>query len=168
MQLWTPPRGEPELLAWWGPLLMVARLAREEQVPWPIHMDEFDLLGRVDRSGSRLPVWVYRHDQSGGDIYADPTGQTYRYRPTPNAAGAGRFDRCDVRTSIYQAGLPEVVEPAEIAEEDQAELGWSAEEVRGRAGAARPTAQGPSRCRPGRARIPRHDRWLYAVPALPA
>lgn len=167
MQLWTPPRDEPELLTWWGPLLMVARLAREERVPWPIHIDQFVLLGRVDRGGSRRPVWVYRHDRSGGDIYADPTGQTYRYRPTPNAAGPGRFDRCDVRASIRLAGLPEVVEPRLDDEDDGVRPRWS-EERHGRAMAAHPTAQRRTSWRPAHARVQREDRWLHAVPALRA
>jgi hypothetical protein len=169
MQLWTPPRDEPELLGWWAPLLMVARLARADQVPWPVHIDQFVLLGRVDRSGSRLPVWVYRHDRSGGDIYADPTGQTYQYRPTPNAAGPGRFDRCDVRTSIYRAGLPEVVEPCmEEVDAEDTSASWPAEDTHAWGTAARPTTSRRSRCRPIRSRVPRHDRWLYAVPSLPA
>lgn len=171
MQLWTPTRGEPELLAWWGPLLMVARLARADRVPWPIHIDQFDLLGRVDRSGGRQPVWVYRHHQSGGDIFADPTGQTYRFRPTPKAAGPGRFDQCDVRACVYLAGLPEVVQPSRDEAADEPEPYW-ADDMRGSGMAAHPTAhpkaQPAKTCRTVRSRVPRQDRWLHAVPAMPA
>jgi len=166
MQLWTPTRGEPELLAWWGPLLMVARLAREARVRWPVHIDQFDLLGRVDRSGSRRPVWVYRHHQSGGDIFADPTGQTYRYRPTPKAAGPGRFDRCDVRACVLLAGLPQVV-PRREDEVDAAPLQRSDDE-RGSGMAAHPASRPRPSCRTVGLRVPRQERWLHAVPAMPA
>jgi hypothetical protein len=166
MHLWTPPRDKPELLSWWGPLLLVGRLAREKDVPWPIHIDQFDLLGRVDRSGSRQPIWVYRHQSSGGDIFADPRGQTYRYRPTPRAAAAGRFERCDVRESIYRAGLPEVVEAGEDVDRVVGPS-WS-DGVDGTAMAAHPTTQARRSCQPARSRVPRQDRWLHLVPALPA
>jgi hypothetical protein len=172
MQLWTPPRDEPELLAWWAPLLLVARLAREDRVPWPIHIDQFDVLGRVDRGGARPPVWVYRHHTSGRDIYADPSGQSYRFRPTPNAAGPGRFDRCDVRTCVYLAGLPEVVEPNVEDHDGGSRFGWS-DAAREDGMAAHPTAQQRAtqhhaRCRPMGSRVAREDRWLHAVPAMPA
>ncbi len=171
MQLWTPTRGEPELLAWWGPLLMVARSAREERVPWPIHIDQFDLLGRVDRTGGRQPVWVYRHHQSGGDIFADATGQTYRFRPTPKAAGPGRFDPCDVRAGVHLAGLPEVVQPSGDDEVDEHQPCW-ADDVWRSDKAAHPSAPAESRsrkaCRAAASRVAPQDRWLHAVPAMPA
>lgn len=162
MRLWTPPREEPELLAWWAPLLLVARKARHEGVPWPIHVDQFDLLGRVDRAGGRPPVWVYRHQESGGDIYADPSGQTYLFRPTPNAAGPGRFDRCEVRAGVHLAGIAQVVEPAP---QEPAGTLWSAE-THERAMAAHPTAQRRPSCRSARQSVRRQDRWLHVVPAM--
>ena len=168
MQLWTPPRDEPELLTWWAPLLLVGRRVRAEGLPWPIQIDQFHLLGRVERGGSRQPIWVYRHKLSGGDIFADPTGQTYRYRPTPKATGPGRFDRCELRKGVQMAGLPEVAEPA-VGEGDvvAADSSWS-QASEARAMAAHPTAGRRTRCRPARARVLRQDRWLHMVPALPA
>ena len=133
---------------------MVARLARDEGVPWPIHIDQFDLLGRVDRSGSRQPIWVYRHRESGGDIFADPSGQTYRYRPTPKAAAAGRFERCDAPESIHLAGLPEVVEPVGERRGPRRGAVVVGRTCDGTAMAAHPTAQARRSCRPARSRVP--------------
>jgi hypothetical protein len=167
MHLWTPSRDEPELLGWWSALLMVARLARDECVPWPVHIDEFDLLGRVDRGGQRQPIWVYRHRGSGGDIYADATGQTYRYRPTPNAAAAGRFNRCELRTSIHFAGLPEVVEPV-FYEEPPHRSSWTDAAADPESFEAHPSAQGRSAHRRARPRVPKRNRWLHLVPTVSA
>jgi hypothetical protein len=110
---------------------------------------------------------VYRHHQSGGDIFADPTGQTYRYRPTPKATGPGRFDRCDVRASVYLAGLPQVVQPQRDEEVEPPEPLWS-DDARDSGMAAHPTARQRSSCRSAGSRVPRQDRWLHAVPAMPA
>ncbi len=169
MKLWTPSRDEPELLAWWGALLMVGRLAREDEVPWPVHIDQFDLLGRVDRSGSRLPIWVYRHRQSERDIYADAAGRTYRYRPTPNAAGAGRFDRCDVRTAIHLAGLAQAVDPVRYrAHRPVGSRTWAGEEDAPLEPAEPAAPPRPGRYRRARPRVPRRNRWLHAVPTVSA
>src|SRR3546814_1303779 len=83
MDLWYPPNDQPHLLEWWRPLLLASRAARVERFPWPLHIDEVQLVGRVDR-GSRGAIWVYRHSESRGEIYIDATGQTYKYTRTPN------------------------------------------------------------------------------------
>jgi hypothetical protein len=110
MDLWYPPDDQPALLEWWSPLLLAAAAARREQVPWPIHPDEFELQGRVDRD-ARPCVWVYRHGGSGRELYLDDTGRPYKFTRTPNGRSYGRFTASDLRSAIHRAGLPAHVEP---------------------------------------------------------
>src|SRR3546814_7513752 len=112
MDLWYPPNDQPHLLEWWRPLLLASRAARVERFPWPLHIDEVQLVGRVDR-GSRGAIWVYRHSESRGEIYIDATGQTYKYTRTPNAKSHGRFNACPVRDALWRAALPTVVRSEE-------------------------------------------------------
>jgi hypothetical protein len=110
MRWWTPAPGEPELMAWWRPLLKAARTARENEVPWPIHIDEFAFCERVKRD--RHPdVWVYRHNGSGGILFADDDGRTYKFIEYLSGPSRGRFAEIDVRQAIWRAGLPNVVKP---------------------------------------------------------
>lgn len=110
MHIWRPPHDAPHLLEWWRPLLLVSRRARLERVPWPLHVDEFRLAGRVVRSG-RPDVWLYEHHENGGTLCVDGTGATYRFVFTPNGRGPGQFRACSLRSAIHRAGLHEVVEP---------------------------------------------------------
>lgn len=110
MELWYPPTDQPHLLEWWRPLILASRKARLIRFHWPIHIDEMVLVGRVDRS-SRPAIWVYRHAESGGELYLDATGQAHRYTPTPNARSHGRFTACEIRTALWAAGFPHAVEP---------------------------------------------------------
>lgn len=110
MKLWFPPNDAPHLLEWWRPLLLASRKAWTEQFPWPLHLDEMMLMGRVDRA-SRPAIWVYKHVESRGEVYLDATGQAYKYTATPKAKGHGRFSPCDIDTALWRARLPDVVEP---------------------------------------------------------
>jgi hypothetical protein len=110
MELWYPPDDQPPLLEWWTPLLLASAAARREQVPWPIHADEFELKGRVDRSG-RPAIWVYRHRRANEELYLDHTGQPYKFTRTPQGRSYGRFTTCNIRTAVHRAGLPSHVEP---------------------------------------------------------
>ena len=85
MDLWYPPEDEAPLLEWWTPLLLAASAARRERIPWPIHLDDFMLMGRVDRD-SRPAVWIYKHRDSRRELNLDSTGQAYKFTRTPNAA----------------------------------------------------------------------------------
>jgi len=110
MRWWHPSPDEPEILDWWRPLLVVSRRARAEQIPWPVHLDEFVLGGRVER-GKRPAIWVYEHRANGREILVDWHGQTYefiRYRSGPQL---GRFNEVSLRGAIWRARLPDVVEP---------------------------------------------------------
>jgi hypothetical protein len=110
MQWWHPSPDEPEIFDWWRPLLVVSRRARAEQIPWPVHLDEFVLGGRVER-GKRPAIWVYEHRANGGEILVDWHGRTYefiRYRSGPQL---GRFKEIGLRGAIWRARLPDVVEP---------------------------------------------------------
>ena len=124
MELWSPPHDKPHLFEWWRPLVLASQRARRRRVPWPIHLDEFRLAGRVLRSG-RPDVWIYEHHANGGSLCVDATGTTYRFIPTPGAKGVGQFRPCDVRSAVWRAGLPEVVEPAVYGEEAEEPEPWS-------------------------------------------
>ena len=110
MELWSPPHDAPHLFEWWRPLVLAARRARAERFPWPVHVDEFRLAGRVSRPG-RPDVWIYEHHANGGALCVDHTGEAYRFVATPGGASVGQFRRCALRTALWRAGLPEVVEP---------------------------------------------------------
>jgi hypothetical protein len=110
MDLWSPPHDAPHLLEWWRPLMLVGRRARADRFPWPVHLDEFRLAGRVKRQG-RPDVWIYDHHESRGSVCVDARGQTYKFVATPNGKGVGQFRECPLRTALWRAGLPDVVDP---------------------------------------------------------
>jgi hypothetical protein len=110
MDLWSPPHDAPHLLDWWRPLMLVSRCARADRFPWPVHLDEFRLAGRVKRQG-RPDVWIYDHHESRGSVCVDARGQTYKFVATPNGKGVGQFRECPLRAALWRAGLPDVVAP---------------------------------------------------------
>jgi hypothetical protein len=110
MEWWCPSPDKPELFDWWRPLLTVSRRARAERILWPVHVDEFDFVGRIDR-GKRPAIWVYEHRANGGEILADWSGQTYEFIRYRKGRQLGRFKEVKVRTAIWRARLPDVVEP---------------------------------------------------------
>jgi hypothetical protein len=116
MDLWSPPHDAPHLLEWWRPLMLVSRRARVDRFPWPVHLDEFRLSGRVRRQG-RPDIWIYEHHENGGSVCADATGQTYKFTATPRGNAVGRFTPCPVRPALWRARLPDVVEPIFFQEE---------------------------------------------------
>lgn len=82
MRLWTPEPDEPELLAWYQPLLALGRRLREEGFAFPPRIDDYAFAGRIDRP-PRPAVWTYVH-WSGGMVYVDAQAQTYcwqRHQP---------------------------------------------------------------------------------------
>jgi hypothetical protein len=119
MDLWYPPEHQAPLLEWWTPLLLAASAARRERVPWPIHFDDFELQGRVDRDG-RPAIWVYLHTRSGQELYLDQTGQAYKFTRTPNGRSYGRFTASDIRSAVHRAGLPRYVAPVWYDDPDTA------------------------------------------------
>jgi hypothetical protein len=108
MDLWSPPHDAPHLFEWWRPLVQASRRARVERLPWPIHVDEFRLSGRVSRSG-RPDIWIYEHHANNGSLCVDASGDSYRFVPTPGGSSPGQFHRCPLRTAVWKAGLHEVV-----------------------------------------------------------
>ena len=123
MDLWHPPPDQPHLLDWWRPLLLASRAARVDRCPWPIHLEEFVLKGRVDR-GSRPAVWVYEHTESRDELYLDSSGQAYKFTKTPKAKALGRFSPCSIRTAIHRAELPSFVEPVWYEEPQRGDEDW--------------------------------------------
>lgn len=109
MKAWTPPADEPARFSWWQPLLAFSRRVRADRVPWPVHIDEFVLDRRFDRP-PRPAIWIYLHDASGGAMMVDDGGRAYRFIEYRGGRG-GRFKEIDVRRAVWQAGLPDVVEP---------------------------------------------------------
>lgn len=124
MDPWYPPEDEPALLEWFRPLLLASAAGRAARCSWPIHFEDFMLMGRYDRA-SRPTVWVYKHKQSRRELYLDDGGQPYAYTPTPNAKGHGRFNRCDIRTAIWRAELPRFVEPLWFDDRDADRSAWT-------------------------------------------
>lgn len=110
MRWWHPSPDEPELLDWYRPLLRASRRARAERVLWPLHLDEFELGGRVERP-KRAAIWVYEHRANGGELLVDWSGQTYEFIRYRTGRQLGRFKEVGVRTAIWRARLPDVVEP---------------------------------------------------------
>ena len=70
-------------------------------------------------------MWIYEHHANGGSMCVDATGTTYRFIPTPAAKGVGQFRPCDIRTAVWRAGLPEVVEPVRYLEPSVEPEPWS-------------------------------------------
>lgn len=138
MDLWYPPPHEPHLFEWWAPLLTASRQARRVRCAWPIHLDEFQLMGRVDRP-SRPAIWIYKHVESRRELHLDAEGRPYTFTPTPNAKGSGRFNRCDIRTAIWRADLPAFVQPVFYDEPPQRadEASWDRHDERPAANAPR-------------------------------
>jgi hypothetical protein len=115
MRWWHPSPDEPELLDWYRPLALASRWARAEKIYWPIHVDEFVFSGRVER-GKRPAIWVYEHRANGGEILVDWIGQTYEFIRYRSGRQLGRFKEVEVRTAVWRARLPDVVEPVSYDE----------------------------------------------------
>jgi hypothetical protein len=131
MDLWHPPTAQPHLFEWWRPLLLASYQARVERVPWPIHIDEMQLMGRVDR-GTRPSVWIYKHAESRGELYLDAGGQPYKFTKTPKGKSLGRFTACEITTAIFRADLPAFVEPVFYDEPPRRRVeddGWDDEDL---------------------------------------
>lgn len=101
--------------------MLVSRRARAERFPWPVHLDEFRLAGRVRRQG-RPDIWIYDHHENSGSVCVDATGQTYRFFATPKGKGVGQFRPCELRSALWRARLPDVVEPVRYGPE--VNQGW--------------------------------------------
>ena len=110
IRCWRPAPGEPQPLEWWEPFLIVCRRAREVHFIWPLWLDEFELIGRVDRA-RRPAIWVYRHRRARRELFCDDTGATYRLIATPRGRAPGQFRRCGLRTALFGAAIHAVVDP---------------------------------------------------------
>jgi hypothetical protein len=119
MRWWRPSADEPELLDWWRPLLAVSRQVRAERIHWPVHVDEFEFCGRVER-GSRPGIWVYEHKANLGEMLVDWQGRTYEFIRYRTGRQLGRFKEITVRAAVWRAGLPSVVEPIDYDEHRRA------------------------------------------------
>ena len=135
--MWVPDTEAAQLLDWWRPLMRASCQAREEQLHWPIHVDQFDLVGRLDRP-PRPQLWVYRHRGSGRELVVDAGGQPYRFIPHQGGRSAGRFKEMRIREAVWRAGIPDHVTPVwygtrppPLIEPDE-ELPWSEPEDRPR------------------------------------
>jgi hypothetical protein len=102
--IWEPGTTEPVQLAWYAPLVELSRRCRAERIHWPILLEDFEVVRRVDRQGSTR-VWTYRPRDTGGELHVDDRAGTYDYRPHPSAAAGGRFVSMPVRRAVYAAQL---------------------------------------------------------------
>lgn len=109
MRFWHPEPDVPQLFDWWLPLVRAGRRARLADLPWLIAVDEWELLGRVQRR-PRPDVWVYVHCESGRELFVDDSGDTYRFIPNSRGPSPGRFTELPLRYALWQAGLPDVAE----------------------------------------------------------
>ena len=110
MRSWQPEPHEPVLLEWFAPLLALARRARDDEIPWPVHVDDFRLLGRFERR-PRPDVWMYAHVENGGLLMCDATGNTYKYIESRSGKSRGQFRETPLRRAFWWARLPDVVQP---------------------------------------------------------
>jgi hypothetical protein len=111
MEFIPPPPDQPELLAWWNPLLAVAKRAREADLPWLVCIDEFELKHEI--VGSRFGVVrAYVYEGSGREVVAGEDGATYRFIPYRRGPAAGRVERVNLRTAMESAYIPHM--PVEV------------------------------------------------------
>jgi len=108
-RLWMPEAGQPALMEWWRPLIGYARLLRADEFPWALYVEDFDFLGSVARD--RLPtVSLYRHQAGGGELCLGPDGLPFRFVWSSGGRSTGRFVECKLRSAVWGAGLPNVLE----------------------------------------------------------
>jgi len=123
--MWRPDPHEQELAEWWRPLAELSRRLRTELFPWPIHLDEYHLVGRVDRPP--LPrVWLYRHHAGPSELAVDDDGRTYQFIWSTGRRSLGRLQEIGNRSAVHRAGLTDLIDPlTRRAERDEAEFaGW--------------------------------------------
>ena len=111
MRWWRPQAGEPELLDWYRPLLEVARQALDDEFPWCVHVQDFEVFGRVRRQG-RPDIWVYVCTGTGRELYVDVHARTYKFVPTPNGRSLGQFRLLELRSALWRCGVPYVIQPS--------------------------------------------------------
>jgi hypothetical protein len=102
--IWEPGDDDQPLLDWYRPLVELGRRARAERIHWPILVEDFEVVRRVDRQASSR-VWTYRHRSTGGELHVDDGGATFGYLPHPSAGAGGRFVATPLRRAVYAAAL---------------------------------------------------------------
>ena len=90
----------------WWPLYKASRSAAHVGLAWPIHLEEFEFVGLLYRSS--LPTSIYRHVDSGGDLYLEHDGGALRLQPSKDFPTEGRFYQCDIGVAVLEAGLAKV------------------------------------------------------------
>jgi hypothetical protein len=110
MRQWQPEPHEPVLLEWFAPLLALSRRAREQEIPWPVHLDDFRLLGRFERR-PRPDVWMYAHVENGALLMCDADGNAYKYIESSTGKSRGQFREADLRRTFWWSGLTDVIRP---------------------------------------------------------
>lgn len=128
-RLWTPPPAQAPLVEWWRPAVAYARRCRLDEVPWAVFVEDLDYLGTVLRG--RLPsIWLYRHHRGAGELCVGSAGEGYRFRWAQGGRSPGRFQEVDVRTALWAARLPDVLDTAiEPLRRRREEPSWADEPV---------------------------------------
>ena len=102
--IWEPGPDDPPLLEWFAPLVELGRRARAERIHWPMLVEDFELVRRVDRQ-RRHGCGPTATAGTGGELHVDDAGATYDYRPHPSAGAGGRFVATPLRRAVYAAEL---------------------------------------------------------------
>ncbi|MBA3653482.1 MAG: hypothetical protein H0W70_04740 [Actinobacteria bacterium] len=105
MNVVPPPVDQPELFAWWAPLIAVAERLRAEREPWTLHVGEFRFRGWVKRS-CKATLSVYEYEPSGRDLICDEAGNTYLFRLFADSTHKGRLKRIERDHAMYEASIP--------------------------------------------------------------
>ena len=106
IELWRPARCEPPLVSWYRSLAKFSRTVRREQIPWLVHMEDFEVVGRIEAQGRSVAVWMYRHLETHGELFLDDDGQPYLLRPDSRRRVGFRLVPTEARTAVWRADLP--------------------------------------------------------------
>jgi hypothetical protein len=135
-RMWLPDPTEPVLAEWWLPLATLSRRLRQELFHWPVNLDEYDLIGRIDRE-PRPRVWIYRHHRGPCELAVDDDGRTYRFIWAKGRRSLGRLAEIGNRSAMFRACLTDLIEPITYRDElyEAQMAGWDQEDQDGQSGA---------------------------------
>src|SRR3954471_17014465 len=106
IELWRPARSEPPLVSWYRALARFSKTVRREQLPWLVHMEDFEVVGQVQPHGRSVGAWMYRHLETHGELFLDDGGQPYLLRPDSRRKVGYRLMPTEARAAGWRADLP--------------------------------------------------------------
>ncbi len=108
IELWRPTPREPRLEDWWHPFAEFSRQVRTQDYYWLLHMEDFHVVGRTDPIPGAPSLWVYHHDDAGGELFVDDDGAPYGLKLDRRRRFGYRFEPVDVRTAVWRTGWPQL------------------------------------------------------------